>query len=129
MDYFSLSALNNNPIHKEDFPLKHALNGTRVHDVELTMHFKNNVVRNVIIDGQKIINSEGKNLGAVIVIHDVTELKQTEKLKNAYVAGDSSVSMAQVILSSQKSKLAFEGLVTVRNKILEAYKDIMNMPV
>lgn len=54
---------------------------------------------------------------------------QTETIKNAYVTGDSNVTMSQVVLASQKSKLAFEGLVTVRNKILEAYKEIMNMPV
>lgn len=53
----------------------------------------------------------------------------SEQLKNAYITGDKNVSMAQVVVASQKSKLAFEGLVTVRNKILEAYKDIMNMPV
>jgi len=54
---------------------------------------------------------------------------QSEVLKNAYILGDSSVSMSQVIVASQKSKLAFEGLMAVRNKILEAYKEIMNMPV
>jgi flagellar hook-basal body complex protein FliE len=54
---------------------------------------------------------------------------QTEAVKNAYISGDSAVSMSQVVVASQKSKLAFEGLVTVRNKILEAYKEIMNMPV
>lgn len=54
---------------------------------------------------------------------------ETEALKNAYVTGDSSVSMSQVIIASQKSKLAFEGLVAVRNKILDAYKEIMNMPI
>lgn len=54
---------------------------------------------------------------------------QAETLKNAYITGDSTVTMSQVILSTQKSKLAFEGLVTVRNKILEAYKEIMNMAV
>lgn len=53
----------------------------------------------------------------------------TEQLKNAFVSGDTNVSMSQVIVASEKSKLAFEGLVTVRNKILEAYKEIMNMPV
>ncbi|MDR3476551.1 MAG: flagellar hook-basal body complex protein FliE [Gammaproteobacteria bacterium] len=54
---------------------------------------------------------------------------ESEKVKNAYISGDSSVSMSQVVVASQKSKLAFEGLVSVRNKILEAYKEIMNMPV
>ncbi len=54
---------------------------------------------------------------------------KTDSIKNAYLLGDKNTSLADVIVSSQKSKLAFEGLVTVRNKILEAYKEVMNMPV
>lgn len=54
---------------------------------------------------------------------------KTESVKNAYLMGDPNVSLSQVIVSSEKSKLAFEGLVTVRNKCLEAYKEIMSMPV
>jgi flagellar hook-basal body complex protein FliE len=61
--------------------------------------------------------------------HVSTLQSQTEDIKNAYIAGDKNVSMSQVLVAAQKSKLAFEGLVTVRNKILEAYKEIMNMPV
>ena len=53
----------------------------------------------------------------------------TEAVKNAFLTGEGNVSMSQVIVAAEKSKLAFAGLVTVRNKILEAYKDIMNMPV
>ena len=53
----------------------------------------------------------------------------TEQLKTSYITGDSNVSISQVVLAAQKSKLAFEGLVSVRNKILEAYKEIMSMPV
>jgi flagellar hook-basal body complex protein FliE len=54
---------------------------------------------------------------------------ESEGLKNSFLLGDKNVSMSQVIVASQKSKLAFEGLMAVRNKILEAYKEIMNMPV
>jgi signal transduction histidine kinase/NO-binding membrane sensor protein with MHYT domain/DNA-binding response OmpR family regulator len=86
LDYFSLFTMGNTPIAPDDFPLKRALNGERLRDVELLLHIKKNGVRNVVIDGQKIINSEGRNLGAVIVIHDVTDLKQTEKLKNEFVS-------------------------------------------
>ncbi len=53
----------------------------------------------------------------------------TDKVRDAYISGDKDVSMAQVLIASQKSKLAFEGLITVRNKILESYKEIMNMQV
>ncbi|MCE0722438.1 MHYT domain-containing protein [Legionella resiliens] len=86
LDYFSLFTMNNNPISPDDFPLKRALNGERVRGVELLLNIKQNGTRNVVIDGQKIINSEGNNLGAVIVIHDITDLKQTEKLKNEFVS-------------------------------------------
>ena len=54
---------------------------------------------------------------------------ETDHLKNSYVMGDGNVSMSQVIVATEKSKLAFEGLITVRNKLLEAYKEVMNMPV
>ena len=54
---------------------------------------------------------------------------ESEAVKNAYITGDKAVSLSQVVVAAQKSKLAFEGLIAVRNKILEAYKEIMNMPI
>lgn len=54
---------------------------------------------------------------------------ETESLKDKYLAGDNNVSLAQVLVSTEKSKLAFEGLIVVRNRCLEAYKEIMNMPI
>jgi flagellar hook-basal body complex protein FliE len=58
-----------------------------------------------------------------------TSQLQTEALSSSYLAGNPQVSMSQVMVSSMKSKLAFEGLLVVRNKLLESYKEIMNMPV
>jgi|SRR6185312_11689281 len=63
-------------------------------------------------------------------VSNVSSLQMTsDNLKTAYLSGDSNVSMSQVVVASQKSKLAFEGLMAVRNKILEAYREIMDMPV
>ncbi len=63
-------------------------------------------------------------------VTNVNQVETTsEQLKTAYVTGDQSVSMSQVIVASQKSRLAFEGLVTVRNKLLDSYREIMNMTV
>lgn len=53
----------------------------------------------------------------------------SEAMKSQYLSGDQNVSLSQVVVASEKSKLAFEGLLVVRNKCLEAYKEIMNMPV
>ena len=38
-------------------------------------------------------------------------------------------SLPDVVLSMQKSSLAFEATVQIRNKVLKAYEEIMNMPV
>lgn len=54
---------------------------------------------------------------------------QTETLKHSWMTGDPNVSISQVMMSTMKSRLAFEGLLVVRNKLLDAYKEIMNMPV
>lgn len=63
-------------------------------------------------------------------VSDVNQMQMnSESLKTAFISGEGNVSMSQVVVAAQKSKLAFEGLVAVRNKILEAYKEIMNMPV
>ncbi|MBZ9610228.1 flagellar hook-basal body complex protein FliE [Rheinheimera maricola] len=55
--------------------------------------------------------------------------QETGRLRSAVEMGDPGVSLAQVMIASQKSSLAFEATVQVRNKLVEAYKEIMSMPV
>jgi len=49
-------------------------------------------------------------------------------LQTAYVNGE-DVSLTDVMLAMQKSSIAFEATVQVRNKILESYREIMSMTV
>lgn len=87
VDYFELYELNKEtPLAAEDTPLCQALRGKRIHGKELVLRFKNGISRNVVIDGQPIIREDGYALGAVIAIHDITELKQTEKIKSEFVS-------------------------------------------
>ncbi|MBM7456561.1 flagellar hook-basal body complex protein FliE [Oceanisphaera litoralis] len=63
-------------------------------------------------------------------VNKVNDLQQgTDSLRTRFELGDDSVSLEQVMISAQKSSLAFEATVQVRNKVVEAYKTIMNMPV
>ncbi|ART83374.1 flagellar hook-basal body complex protein FliE [Oceanisphaera profunda] len=55
--------------------------------------------------------------------------KSTDDLRTRFELGDDSVSLESVMISAQKSSLAFDATVQVRNKVVEAYKTIMNMPV
>lgn len=54
---------------------------------------------------------------------------QSGALQEAYIRGDSNVDITRVMVASQKSSIAFQAVVQVRNKLVESYKDIMNMPV
>ena len=43
--------------------------------------------------------------------------------------GDPNVSLVDTMVAAQKAGLAFDATLQVRNKLVEAYKDIMNMPI
>ena len=63
-------------------------------------------------------------------INSVNELQQeSSKLGDAFITGDSGVSLAEVMIAKQKAGIAFEATVQVRNKLLNAYKEIMSMQV
>ncbi|HFE32719.1 MAG TPA: flagellar hook-basal body complex protein FliE [Gammaproteobacteria bacterium] len=55
--------------------------------------------------------------------------KASGELGNAFVMGDPNVSLAEVMIAKQKSGIAFQATVQVRNKLLDAYKQIMSMQV
>ncbi|NHA13369.1 flagellar hook-basal body complex protein FliE [Thioalkalivibrio sp. XN279] len=54
---------------------------------------------------------------------------EASQLAEAFQRNDPGVSLPQVMVSMQKSSLAFEATVQVRNRLLQAYQDIMNMQV
>lgn len=63
-------------------------------------------------------------------IDSVNEIqKESGRLGDAFVMGDPSVSLAEVMIAKQKAGIAFEATLQVRNKLLGAYKEIMAMPV
>jgi flagellar hook-basal body complex protein FliE len=54
---------------------------------------------------------------------------KAEQLGNAFVTGDDKVSLSDVMISMQKANIGFQATMQVRNKLVSAYHDIMNMPV
>lgn len=47
----------------------------------------------------------------------------------AFELGDPGVSLNNVMIDLQKASLAFQGTVQVRNRLIDAYKEIANMAV
>jgi flagellar hook-basal body complex protein FliE len=46
-----------------------------------------------------------------------------------FALGDDSVNLSDVMIASQKASIAFQATVQVRNKLVSAYQDMMNMQV
>ncbi len=53
--------------------------------------------------------------------------KQAGNLAKAFEQGDAELPLTEVMVSLQKARVSFQAMVQVRNKLVEAYKDIMNM--
>ncbi len=63
-------------------------------------------------------------------VSSVNDTQQTSAaLATAYEKGDPGVTLSQVMVASQKASISFQALTQVRNKLVEAYQDVMNMPL
>ena len=57
-----------------------------------------------------------------------TQTKATDMASN-FERGVPGVELPQVMLEMQKANVSFRALTEVRNKFVEAYREIMNMPL
>lgn len=63
-------------------------------------------------------------------IAEVSEAQLSAGAKGkAFTMGDDSVSLSDVMVSMQKASIGFQATVQVRNKLVSAYHEIMNMQV
>lgn len=52
-----------------------------------------------------------------------------DKLGKQFAGGDDSVSLSDVMIAGQKANISLQATIQVRNKLVSAYHDIMNMQV
>ena len=55
--------------------------------------------------------------------------QQASDLRQAYELGQDNVNLAEVMVAMQKASISFQAMVEVRNKLVSAYQEIMNMQV
>lgn len=73
--------------------------------------------------------SDFANLMKNSMDHIASMQNQATALANAYEAGDKGVDLTKVMLEVQKAGLAFRAMTEVRNKLVDAYTQVMNMSV
>lgn len=54
---------------------------------------------------------------------------QASSMQNSFVMGDDKVSLSDTMIAMQKANISLQATVQVRNKVVAAYNDIMNMQV
>ncbi|TFH73350.1 flagellar hook-basal body complex protein FliE [Gammaproteobacteria bacterium LSUCC0112] len=63
-------------------------------------------------------------------VNSVNETQQkSSELQRAFEMGDPQVDITQVMIQMQKASVSFEAMNQVRNRLVTAYQDIMNMPI
>ncbi|NOQ94576.1 MAG: flagellar hook-basal body complex protein FliE [Methylophaga sp.] len=63
-------------------------------------------------------------------VDQVNETQQASgRLKTAFEMGDPNVSLADAMIASQKASVAFQATLQVRNKLVQAYEEVMRMSV
>jgi len=63
-------------------------------------------------------------------VNQVNETQQSaNSLRTGFEMGDPSINLADVMIASQKASVAFEATVQVRNKLVEAYQEVMRMAI
>jgi flagellar hook-basal body complex protein FliE len=55
--------------------------------------------------------------------------QQAQQMAQGFAAGQENVNLQDVMVNLQKASLSFQQMVQVRNKLVTAYQDVMNMPV
>ena len=63
-------------------------------------------------------------------VDKVNELQQESgRLSEAFSAGDPNVDLGEVMIALQKAGVAFQAMTQVRNKLVDAYREVMSMQV
>jgi flagellar hook-basal body complex protein FliE len=55
--------------------------------------------------------------------------QQAQKMTEDFASGDPNANLHEVMISLQKANVSFQEMVQVRNKLVSAYQDIMNIQV
>jgi len=74
----------------------------------------------------------GADFAAIIKASlDKVNAAQTDAraMADAFEAGDKSMELPEVMVALQKANISFQAITQVRNKLLNAYQEVMNMQV
>lgn len=68
-----------------------------------------------------------------LVKHAIDQVSEQQEISSQMIerfqAGDENTSIAEVVVQMQKASISFQAMAEARNRIIEAYREIMSMSV
>jgi len=80
----------------------------------------------------KVDNGSAPDFGKLLqsTIDKVNETQsQAGKMAESFEKGEPGTDLTEVMVALQKARISFQAMVEVRNKLVGAYQDIMNMNI
>jgi flagellar hook-basal body complex protein FliE len=105
---------------------------------DIRSEMKNQTIDHVALDVKEPLQTSTKVTGTGPSFNDMlskaidnvnTLQHESGNLSKAYAMGDESVKIEDVMIAGEKARVGFQATIQVRNKLIEAYQDIMNMPI
>lgn len=83
--------------------------------------------------GRPVQETGASNDFSALLQQSISSVNDTQqkagKMVEAFESGAANVSLAEVMVETQKANVSFQAMLQVRNKLVEAYHDVMNMPM
>jgi flagellar hook-basal body complex protein FliE len=98
-----------------------------INQVLAQMRITRDQARSTTVQGDTAVDFSALLKDSIDKVNDTQQ--QANKLAQAFETGETDASLAEVMISLQKANVSFQAMVQVRNKLVEAYKDVMNMPM
>lgn len=82
---------------------------------------------------QAAVKTPTENVFGQLVGNAVSKVNETQKaasqLQTAFEMGDPSADLARVMIAQASAQVSFKAMAEVRNRLVSAYQEIMNMPI
>jgi len=78
------------------------------------------------------VNGLDQGFGQLVgkAVSKVNETQQAAtQLQTAFEMGDPSADLARVMIAQASAQVSFKAMAEVRNRLVSAYQEIMNMPI
>lgn len=88
----------------------------------------------IALDNTKLLDEQAGSTDFASVMKQALnavndQQQKSSKFKEKLELGDPDVELSEVMIQAQKASLAFQAMTQVRNKLVDAYKDVMSMPL